>query len=96
MLHDIHGRPTVVYILNSDCRLPSFTEEQKRLLKGTADFLGLNFYSVSFAEHNDLSQEENVTWGYFTDQEMKASRDPTWLKGQCIKMMQSSSFPSGS
>jgi len=55
--------------------------EQKRLLKGTADFLALNFYSVSFAEHHDLSNEENVTWGYFTDQEMKASRDPNWLKG---------------
>lgn len=62
-------------------RLPSFTSEQKRLLKGTADFLALNFYSVSFAEYHDLSKEENVTWGYFTDQEMKTSRDPTWLKG---------------
>jgi len=64
-----------------DFRLPSFSAEQKRLLKGTADFLALNFYSVSFAEHHDLSSEENVTWGYFTDQEMKASRDPNWLKG---------------
>ena len=64
-----------------DCRLPSFTEEQKKLLKGTADFLALNFYSVSFAEHHDLSNEENMTWDYFTDQEMKASRDPSWLKG---------------
>ena len=63
------------------CRLPSFTSEQKRLLKGTADFLALNFYSVSFAEYHDLSKEENFTWGYFTDQEMKTSRDPTWLKG---------------
>lgn len=68
-----------------DCyRLPSFTEEQKKLLKGTADFLALNFYSVSYAEHHDLSKEENVTWGYFTDQEMKATRDPSWLKGQYI------------
>ena len=63
------------------CRLPSFTPEQKKLLKGTADFLALNFYSVSFAEHRDLSEDKNVTWGYFTDQEMKTSRDPTWLKG---------------
>ena len=67
-----------------DCRLPSFSEEQKRFLKGTADFLALNFYSVSFAEHLDLSNEENVTWGYFTDQEMKASRDPSWLRGKYI------------
>ena len=49
------------------------------MLKGTADFLALNFYSVSFAEHHDLSNEENMTWDYFTDQEMKASRDPSWL-----------------
>ncbi|XP_073245033.1 cytosolic beta-glucosidase-like [Porites lutea] len=62
-------------------RLPAFTEEQKRSLKGTSDFLALNFYSVSYAEHHDLSKDENVTWGYFTDQEMKASRDPSWLKG---------------
>ena len=66
------------------CRLPSFTEEQKKLLKGTADFLALNFYSVTYAEHHDLSKEENVIWGYFTDQEMKATRDPSWLKGQYI------------
>ena len=71
-------------ILCDCCRLPSFTEEQKKWLKGTSDFLALNFYSVSYAEHHDLSREENVTWGYFTDQEMKASRDPTWLKGQWI------------
>ena len=45
--------------------------------------MALNFYSVSYAEHHDLSKDENVTWGYFTDQEMKASRDPSWLKGQC-------------
>lgn len=62
-------------------RLPSFTEEEKHFLKGTADFLALNFYSVSYAEHQDLSKEKNITWGYHTDQEMKASRDPTWLKG---------------
>ena len=46
--------------------------------------MALNFYSVSFAEHHDLSNEENVTWGYFTDQEMKASRDPSWLRGKYI------------
>lgn len=62
-------------------RLPSFTEEQKDFVKGTADFLALNYYSVSYAEHHDLSKEENVTWGYLTDQEMKCSRDPSWLKG---------------
>lgn len=68
-------------------RLPAFTEEQKRSLKGTSDFLALNFYSVSYAEHHDLSKDENVTWGYFTDQEMKASRDPSWLKGQCTFLL---------
>ena len=74
----------IVSINNGFCRLPSFTEDQKKLLKGTADFLALNYYSVSFAEHHDLSKEKNVTWGYHTDQEMKASRDPAWLKGQSI------------
>ena len=74
-------------LLNDLLRLPAFTEEQKRSLKGTSDFLALNFYSVSYAEHHDLSKDENVTWGYFTDQEMKASRHPSWLKGQSTSVL---------
>ncbi|XP_015759806.1 PREDICTED: lactase-phlorizin hydrolase-like [Acropora digitifera] len=62
-------------------RLPSFTEEERDFVKGTADFLALNYYSVSYAEHHDLSKDKEITWGYLTDQEMKTSRDPTWLKG---------------
>lgn len=62
-------------------RLPSFTEEERDFIKGTADFLALNYYSVSYAEHHDLSKDKEITWGYLTDQEMKTSIDPTWVKG---------------
>jgi len=32
--------------------LPVFTQEQRRLLKGSADFFGLNFYACGFAKNN--------------------------------------------
>lgn len=32
--------------------LPAFTEEQKRLIIGSADFFGLNYYSCSFSEND--------------------------------------------
>ncbi|XP_077295475.1 myrosinase 1-like [Arctopsyche grandis] len=35
----------------SKSRLPEFTEEQIRLLKGSSDFLGLNFYCSTMARH---------------------------------------------
>ncbi|XP_011669546.2 cytosolic beta-glucosidase [Strongylocentrotus purpuratus] len=37
-------------------RLPSFTEEEKRLLEGTADFFALNHYTSRYAKHKNPSE----------------------------------------
>lgn len=32
-------------------RLPNFTEEQSKLLSGSFDFIGLNYYTTNYAAH---------------------------------------------
>ncbi|KXJ21201.1 cytosolic beta-glucosidase [Exaiptasia diaphana] len=61
------------------CRLPSFSEEEKKLIKGTADFFSLNFYCGQVAEH--VACNPDTEWGYETDQELKGSKKPHWEVG---------------
>lgn len=49
-------------------RLPTFTDEQKEDLKGSADFLGLNTYSSSM-----VTDRASVGGGYFDDVATKSS-----------------------
>ena len=32
-------------------RLPKFTKKEKHMLKGSADFIGINYYTSRFARH---------------------------------------------
>mmetsp|Transcript_11599 Transcript_11599/g.35863 ORF Transcript_11599/g.35863 Transcript_11599/m.35863 type:complete len:573 (+) Transcript_11599:23-1741(+) len=57
-------------------RLPTFTEAEQKLVKGSADFFGLNHYSSDYVAA-DPKQRSN---GYFDDQEVKNSSDPNWPK----------------
>lgn len=41
-------------------RLPRFSKEQSSMLKGSFDFLGLNYYTGNFAAHI-LSRTGNIT-----------------------------------
>ena len=61
-------------------RLPEFTETEKLLIKGTADFFALNMYSAFLIEHQEFPPE--VDWNYMTDQRMKQSSHPSWPKGK--------------
>ena len=63
-------------------RLPSFTDEEKSYVKGTADFLALNFYGATLAEYKNYSSDRKVSWDYVMDQEMQMSKDPSWLGGE--------------
>ncbi|KAK3744959.1 hypothetical protein QZH41_000292 [Actinostola sp. cb2023] len=64
------------------CRLPSFSDEEKKFIKGTADCVALNFYSASVAEHNaELASNPDTNWDYKTDQEIKESERSHWTKG---------------
>ncbi|XP_006820734.1 cytosolic beta-glucosidase-like [Saccoglossus kowalevskii] len=61
----------------SSSRLPSFTEEEKVLLRGTVDFLGVNYYTTKL-----ISAWRSDAWppGYEEDQDLKAWHDESWPK----------------
>ena len=63
-------------------RLPCFTEDQKIMLKGSADFLGLNHYTTAYASRekpskNVLSASEG-NGGIDSDQNVFLSSDSDW------------------
>mmetsp|Transcript_98686 Transcript_98686/g.287829 ORF Transcript_98686/g.287829 Transcript_98686/m.287829 type:complete len:1158 (+) Transcript_98686:104-3577(+) len=57
-------------------RLPQFTETEKRHLKGTADFFGLNHYSTVYVKH--AAQSDAV--GYDADVQKDDLVDRRWEK----------------
>jgi beta-galactosidase len=64
-------------------RLPSFSEEEKKLIHGSADFLALNHYTTHYAETcteglENARPEENG--GFADDQQIKLSSDAAWEK----------------
>lgn len=51
-------------------------------VKGTADFVALNFYSATVVEHDaELANDPSTVWNYDTDQEIKKTRKPHWIEG---------------
>ncbi|XP_050276849.1 beta-glucosidase 24-like isoform X1 [Quercus robur] len=54
-------------------RLPKFTKEQSKLVNGSFDFLGLNYYTANYAAYQDYSKAENAS--YITDSQANLSSD---------------------
>lgn len=46
-------------------RLPKFSKEQSMIVKGSFDFLGLNYYTANYASY--LPYSNNLTISYYTD-----------------------------
>jgi beta-glucosidase len=46
-------------------RLPMFTKEQFELVKGSFDFIGLNYYTTNYADH--LPPSNGLHTSYSTD-----------------------------
>jgi beta-glucosidase len=46
-------------------RLPKFTKEQSKLVSGSFDFIGINYYTSSYA--SDAPQLSNANSSYLTD-----------------------------
>jgi beta-glucosidase len=46
-------------------RLPKFTKEQSKLLIGSFDFLGLNYYTANYAAY--APHQNSVNASYMTD-----------------------------
>ena len=62
-------------------RLPEFTEAEKKMIKGTSDFFGLNHYTTMYAAHSYGIQNEGSVYGnggISEDQDVDLSLDPDW------------------
>nr|AHZ59655.1 glycoside hydrolase family 1 [Phyllotreta striolata] len=60
-------------------RLPAFTDAERRLLKGSYDFFGVNMYSSALVTPERDPDPESM--GYKPDSEVRSWFDPSWEKG---------------
>ncbi|XP_034248773.1 myrosinase 1-like [Thrips palmi] len=59
-------------------RLPTFTDEEKTIVQGAMDFLGLNLYTGILVA--DRTSTETLSAGYFNDIGVETSTDPNWIQ----------------
>ncbi len=63
-------------------RLPEFSEEDKKMIKGSSDFFGLNHYSTLNAadapEGDAMVNQVYGNGGIFEDQRVQLTSDPNW------------------
>ena len=57
-------------------RLPRFSAEEKKLLKGSSDFFGINHYRTRYAAQ--ASGPGSPLGSYFDDVQVELSEDPSW------------------
>lgn len=61
-------------------RLPSFNSKWRQIVKGSADFLGLNYYTSRYVERASKPIGEKPSWEY--DFDCETSIDPNWLRAK--------------
>jgi len=65
-------------------RLPKFTEEDIKLIKGSSDFFGVNHYSTALVENADMDEKYEVNvydnGCLFEDERVVLHADPSWEK----------------
>ena len=69
-------------------RLPAFTDKEKALLKGSADFFGLNHYGSAFVKDKptpaDYGQPGGSAVMYWTDFEGEGYHTPSMPKAASV------------
>lgn len=61
-------------------RLPHFTDAERALLKGSADFFGLNHYTTMYAAASEMASTVQINSGTAEDQGVVLSADAGWKK----------------
>lgn len=56
-------------------RLPEFTEEEKKMIKGTADFFAVQYYTTRLVKHQENKKGE---LGFLQDVEIELFPNPSW------------------
>lgn len=59
-------------------RLPRLDNETINMIKGTADFLGLNHYTTRYVEHHEFPVDEDHQASFTYDNDVHAWADPSW------------------
>jgi beta-glucosidase/6-phospho-beta-glucosidase/beta-galactosidase len=58
-------------------RLPKFTATQSKSLKGSIDFLGINYYTAYYAESDSSSNSVNIS--YETDRQVTLTSNKNYI-----------------
>lgn len=61
-------------------RLPIMSAHKKKLIKGSADFLGLNYYTSRYVENAEETDEK--TPSYANDVRIKETVDKSWIRAK--------------
>ena len=62
-------------------RLPEFTSEEIKLIKGSADFFGLNHYTTSLVYRNESVYGFYPSPSYLDDTDTISYKDSSWEGG---------------
>lgn len=63
----MHGDYPEIMKKNVGLRLPSFTKAESKLVKGSIDFLGINFYYTGYAKSYHRNMVQMVIGQIMTD-----------------------------
>ena len=75
----------------SESRLPSFTSEEKDMIRGSSDFFGLNHYTTNLAFNTFQPASDDVV-GYYDDRECGNQNDYTWPTAKSVWLFEVTVF----
>lgn len=60
-------------------KLPKFTEEQSKMLIGSFDFIGINYYTANYAANIPLSNNDTSKPSYLKDSHLNLTSNNTLI-----------------